>query len=118
MPSPDPRTGRLTVAGNEGIDGDAVEASVGPGVADAEVDAGDDDVAGGVVADAQALISSPTTMVVAIRESEGRIPMSSGTVCRLRRSAVPRVTSTQSGGSRMHHGEAKPSRSAPRPDCL
>jgi len=78
MPSPDPRTGRLTGAGNEGTDGDAVEASVGPGVADAEVDAGDDDVAGGVVADAQALISSPSTMVVAIRESEGRIPMSSG----------------------------------------
>jgi hypothetical protein len=106
MPSPDPRTGRLTVAGNEGIDGDAVEASVGPGVADAEVDAGDDDVAGGVVADAQALISSPTTMVVASRESEGRISDVLGTVHRLRRSAVRLVTSTRPSFGGESHDDA------------
>jgi hypothetical protein len=78
MSSPDPRTGRMTDAGNEGTDGDAVEASVSPGVADgvadAEVDAGGDDIGGEVVAAAQPTTRRPTTIVVATHESEQRIP--------------------------------------------
>jgi hypothetical protein len=64
----DPRTGRLAVAGNGGSDGDAVEALVGPGVADAEDDAGGPDGSGvvsgaGLAAAAQATTRSPTTIV-------------------------------------------------------
>jgi hypothetical protein len=69
-------------AGNEGTDGDAVEASVCPGVADgvadAEADAAGDDVAGGVVADAQALIANPTRWSSTDSRDRGRMSMSSG----------------------------------------
>jgi hypothetical protein len=98
----DPRTGRLADGGAGGTDGCAVEApGVASGVIVADVEPSGPDARGvvtgaGLVVDVQAAARRATTIVVVKRESEGHISMSSGTVCPLRRLAVPLVTSTDS----------------------
>jgi hypothetical protein len=56
----------------------ALSPGVADGVGDAEADVGGDEVGGGVVADAQATTRRLTRIVAGKRESEGRIPRSSG----------------------------------------
>ncbi|OGO57431.1 MAG: hypothetical protein A2Z32_04180 [Chloroflexi bacterium RBG_16_69_14] len=76
----DPRTGRLADGGNGGSDGETTDGSLADDVPEGGVGVGDVSagrpgvvLGAGLAADAQAVTSRPTTIVVAKRECDGRI---------------------------------------------
>jgi hypothetical protein len=73
----------IPIAIHVGASSSWVTAGVDGGEAGGASESGGVDAGAGLVAEAQPTTRRPSTVVVVKRESEGRISMSSGTVCHL-----------------------------------